>query len=34
MSPIKIKERGDLVKVLGISAIGGLPRMVAERGRN
>lgn len=34
ISPLKIKERGDLVKVFGISAIGGLPRMVAERGRN
>jgi RNA 3'-terminal phosphate cyclase (ATP) len=31
--PLEVKERGDLVKVFGISAVGGLSREVAERGK-
>jgi RNA 3'-terminal phosphate cyclase (ATP) len=32
--PLEIKERGDLIKVFGTSAVGGLPKEVAERGKN
>lgn len=32
--PLELKERGDLIKVFGTSAVGGLPKEVAERGKN
>lgn len=32
--PLEIKERGGLIKVFGTSAVGGLPKEVAERGKN
>lgn len=32
--PLESRERGSLVRVFGISAVGGLPREVAERGKN
>ncbi|MCI0453566.1 MAG: RNA 3'-phosphate cyclase [Candidatus Dadabacteria bacterium] len=33
ISPLELKERGDLLRVFGISAVGGLSKEVAERGR-
>jgi RNA 3'-terminal phosphate cyclase (ATP) len=33
ISPLEIKERGNLVEVFGISGVGALPKGIAERGR-
>lgn len=34
VSPLEIRERGELLKVSGTSAVAGLPIVVAERGKN